>query len=120
MKGSSRIGLSLLGLLSAVDVAGPILTDGEHPPMWVAWVGAGLGVASLALIVWAWRDGAAKALLPLVVLRLVSALSAVPAFFVSDVPVAAVLAAAVIIGVTVVGVVLVLPATRQRRLVGAR
>jgi hypothetical protein len=116
---SYRVGLILLAVLSALDLIGPLLTDGEHPPMAVALVGAALGLASIALVVSAWR-GATRAVWPLVGLRVVSALSAVPAFFVSDVPVAAVAAAAAVAALTVLGVVLVLPATRRVSVVGAR
>src|SRR3954462_5950088 len=42
-----RPGLVLLGALSLADLAGPLTTDGDHPPMWVALVGAALGLASL-------------------------------------------------------------------------
>lgn len=51
MSPSSRAGLVLLGLLSAIDLFLPLLTDGETPPMGVALVAAALGLASLALIV---------------------------------------------------------------------
>lgn len=51
MSRSFRAGLALLGVLSALDVALPLLTDREHPPMAVALVASALGVASLALVV---------------------------------------------------------------------
>jgi hypothetical protein len=79
-----RVALATLGVLSLVDVAGPLLTDGGHPPMSVALVGSAIGVASLACVLLAWR-GAPRAVLPLVALRLVSAATALPAFFVADV-----------------------------------
>ena len=75
MSRSYRAGLVILALLSLVDVAGPLLTDGETPPMAIALVGCALGVASLVCVVLAWR-GVTRAVLPLVVLRLLSALSA--------------------------------------------
>ena len=37
-----RAGLIVLGLLSLVDLAGPLITDGQHPPMVIALIGAGL------------------------------------------------------------------------------
>ena len=103
-----RAGLVLLGLLSLGDLATPALTDGETPPMDVA-VGVGLlGLASLVLVVLAWRRPARAAWVRARgVLRVVSALAAVPAFLVDDVPVAARVAAAVGVLLTVAGVVLV-------------
>ena len=88
MSAPKSLGLTLLALLSLVDVSGPLLTDGEHPPMAIALVGAALGLASLALVWYAAR-GASRAIAPLIGLRVISALTAVPAFFVSDVPAAA-------------------------------
>ena len=103
---SLRAGLVLLGLLSVADVVGPLTTDGDHPPMWVALVGAALGLASLVCVVAAWR-GSRRAVLPLVVLRLASALSAVPAFFVDDVPSGILALVVVFIAATLAGVALV-------------
>lgn len=103
---STRPGLVLLALLSLVDVAGLALTDGSHPPYAIAAVGTFLGVASLVLVrqVWTGRTGR---LVPLVVLRVVSAALALPAFFIADVPTAAAVAAAVFVGLTALGIVLV-------------
>jgi hypothetical protein len=105
MNGSIRAGLVVLGLLSVGDIAGLALTDGQHPPYPVAAIGAVLGVASLYFVVRAWQ-GSRSALRPLFAMRIISALSAAPAFFVSDVPTAAVVSAAAIIVLTAVGVVL--------------
>lgn len=103
---AQRAGLGLLGLLSLADVAGLALTDGEHPPIAIAALGAVLGVLSLYLIVRALRDSAYPLRL-LVGLRILSAVTALPAFVVSDVPAAARVAAAVIVVLTAVGVLLV-------------
>lgn len=103
---SFRTGLIVLGVLSVADLAGPLTTDGDHPPMWVAVIGAVLGLASLALVVAAWR-GSRRSVLPLVALRLVSALTAVPAFFVDDVPAGIVALVAVLVVATLAGVALV-------------
>ena len=107
------LGLTLLALLSLVDVSGPLLTDGEHPPMAIALVGAALGLASLALVGYAAR-GASRAIAPLIGLRVISALTAVPAFFVSDVPAAAVGFAAAFIALTAAGVAMVAVPARGR------
>jgi hypothetical protein len=109
---SFRAGLIVLGVLSVFDLLLPLLTDGEHPPIAVALVAAALGLASLVLIVSAWR-GATRAVIPLIVLRVLSAISAVPAVFVAGVPQAVVLAAGAGVLVTIVGITLVL-ATRIR------
>jgi hypothetical protein len=114
-----RIGLVVLAAMSVIDLLGPLVTDGSHPPMSVALVGAAIGLASLALILPAWR-GSRRAAWILVGLRLLSALSAVPAFFVSDAPAPAVGLAAGLVAVTVLGAVLVVAGTRQADLVGAR
>jgi hypothetical protein len=113
MSRNLRLGLALLGVLSLIDLTGPLLTDGDHPPMSVAIAGSALGAASLVGLALAWR-GSRGALITVVVLRLISALSAVPAFFVTGVPTMAVVAAAGIVALTLVGVVLVLGAARAR------
>lgn len=117
MSRTFRAGLVVLGLLSLADLAGPLLTDGEHPPMSVALIGSALGLLSLVLVVFAWR-GARRAVVPLIVLRVLSALGAVPAFFVGDVPAAAVAAAGLVVALTALGVALLLMPARQ--MAGAR
>jgi len=106
MNASTRTGLILLGLLSVGDIAGLALTDGEHPPYAVAAVGAGLGVGSLYFLAKAWQ-GSRAALGPLFALRIVSALTAAPAFFVVGVPTAALAPAAAIVVLTAVSVFLI-------------
>ncbi|MEU4293840.1 hypothetical protein AB0E63_36950 [Kribbella sp. NPDC026596] len=113
----NRAGLVVLGLLSVADLFGPLLTDGDHPPMEIAIGGSVVGLVSLVLLAFVWQ-GKRWALAPLITLRLASALLAVPAFFASDVPAAAVAAAGVGVAATVFGVVAVLLPSRE--LVGAR
>ena len=98
-------GLVLLGLLSVADVVSAFLTDGEFPPMWVAVLGGVLGLASLAVLVPAWR-GSRTALGVLIALRVVSAASALPAFGVTGVPGPVVALAAAIVVLTAVGCLL--------------
>jgi hypothetical protein len=101
-----RAGLLILGLLSVADLLLPLLTDGESPPMAIALLAAALGLASLVLVVSAWR-GAQKAILPLIILRALSAATAIPAFFEPGVPTPVVAAAAAGILLTAAGAMLV-------------
>jgi hypothetical protein len=113
-----RAGLVLFAILSLADVAGLALTDGKHPPYFVAAIGAALGVASLCCLVPAWR-GSMLATRVLAILRIVSALTAVPAFFASGVPGAAVGSAAAIVVLTAAALVLVV-GRRRPQMVAAR
>lgn len=106
-------GLVLLGLLAAADTAGLLLTDGKHPPIYIAAIGTVLGVASLVLLVVGWR-GSRAALHWLVGLRVISAATAVPAFVVDGVPAAVQLLVVAIIVATLVGCALVLAGLRRR------
>lgn len=111
MSPTFRTGLVLLGLLSLGDLATPLLSDGEHPPMAIALAGAVIGLVSLMLI-WLAARGSRGATIGLIVLRVLSALSAVPAFSESGVPAAAQVAAGVGIVLTIIGVGLVLVPNR--------
>lgn len=108
-----RAGLVLLGVLALADVATVLTTDGEFPPMEIAVLGTALGVASLALLVPAWR-GRRAALACLVVLRVVAAVSAVPGVLLDGVPSAVRLLAGTAVVLTVVGCALVLPGLRRQ------
>ena len=112
MSSLHKVGLAVLGLLALGDLAAPLLTDGEHPPLWVAFVSLGLGLASLACLPAAWR-GRRGALLGLFATRLLSAVLAVPVFFVEDVPAGVVAVVGVVVGLTVAGVVLALAGSRR-------
>ena len=101
-----RIGLLIFGLLSVGDIATLALTDGETPPYAVAAVAALLGLVSLVLVVRAYRDPS-RPLRLLIGLRVLSAVTALPAFFVSDVPAGAQAAATGLVVLTAVGVLLV-------------
>jgi hypothetical protein len=87
--------------------------------MAIALIGAGLGLISIVLVILAWR-GRLAAAIALVVLRLLSALAAVPAFLVPDVPTVPMIAAGLGIGLTVVGAALVFAGLRRPAVVGAR
>jgi hypothetical protein len=100
-----RAGLVILGVLSLADVATLPLTDGEHPPYPIAALATVLGIVSLALVVRALRDPS-RSLGLLIGLRVLSAVTALPAFFVDDVPAAAQAIAGAIVVLTAVGVLL--------------
>jgi hypothetical protein len=105
-------GLAILGLLSVGDLLVPFLTDGEHPPMFIALIDAALGLVSLAAIYGMRRGSKASLTGLLLVARVLSALSAAPAFWEPGVPPAAKTMAGVFIALTVVGVVLLLSGRR--------
>jgi hypothetical protein len=114
-----RAGLVVLALISLGDLAAPLYTDGQSPPMFIALIGSALGLISLIMVALAWR-GRPWAAIVLVVVRLLSALTAVPAFLEPGVPAVAMTLAGVAITVTVVGVGLVLTGLRRPALAGAR
>lgn len=109
----------LAGVLAAADLATPLLTDGEHPPMVIALIGAALGLTTLVAIVPAWR-GSRTAGWFVVAPRLLSAVAALPAFLVPGVPMPAVLAAAAGVGCTLLAVGLVGSALVRGRPLGTR
>lgn len=119
MSRTFRAGLIVLGVLAVGDLSAPLLTDGEHPPMAIALVAAAIGLVSLALVAAAWR-GARRAVVPLVVLRVLSALSAVPAFFEAGVPAAAKAAAVALLVLTGFGLALLFAPSRRPAVEGAR
>jgi hypothetical protein len=106
-------GLVLGGLLGLFDVVSLPFGDGEHPPFAVAVAGAVLGVITLVGVVVAWRGSRAGAV-TVIVSRLLSGLTAVPAFFAGGVPGEAVGAAAAGVVLTLGCIVLVAPALRSR------
>lgn len=114
-----RGGLIVLGLISLGDLAAPLLTDGETPPLFIALIGSALGLISLIMVVLAWR-GRTWAAVTLVVVRLLSALTAVPAFLVPGVPAGPMTLAGIAITATLVGVVLVFAGLRRPALAAAR
>jgi hypothetical protein len=119
MSTTFKTGLVLLGVISLGDLTAPLYTDGQTPPMFIALIGSALGLLSLILVALAWR-GRAAAAVGLVVLRLLSALTAVPAFFEPGVPAVPLVLAGIAITVTLVGIGCVLAGLRRPALVGAR
>lgn len=111
-------GLVIAGLLALGDIATPFFSDGEHPPVVIGIACAVLGLITAAGIVRAWR-GSRGWVTAIIVTRLLSAVAALPAFFVDDVPAGAVAAAAVGVAITLVSVALVAPRLRRPTLAGA-
>jgi FtsH-binding integral membrane protein len=111
-------GLVLAGLLALGDLSTPIFTDGEHPPMAIALAGAALGLLTVIGMVLAWR-GSRGGITTIIVTRLLSAVTALPAFFVDDVPGAAQAAAAIGLVATVACVAFIAPRLRRPALAAA-
>jgi hypothetical protein len=108
-----RTGLVIAGLLALGDITTPFTSDGEHPPMFIAIICAVLGLITAVALVPAWRTGSRSAVVAIVVTRLLSAVTALPAFFVDGVPAAIMAVAAFGVAVSLLSVGLV--ATRLRR-----
>ncbi len=108
---AARIGLVLAGVLAAGDIVTSVPQFADDPVIPAAVVLA--GIITLAAVPFAWR-GAARARLAVVVTRVLSALSAVPAFVVPDVPSGWIAAAVAGIALSLTAVVLVLIPARAR------
>ena len=108
---SLTIGLVLAGLLGLADLALGWLGG---PPLPVILIGGVLGAATLVGVILAWRTGSRPAIVTIIVTRLLSALTAVPAFIVDGVPGPAKLVAAVAIAVTVLATALLATSWRPR------
>jgi hypothetical protein len=109
----ARAGLVLAGVLGLGDMT--LIAGGDGgPPLAVRLVSLALGIATVVAVLVAWRTGAAAALWTVVATRIVSALTALPAFFADDVPTGFVAVAAVGVLLTLVAIVLLRPALRSR------
>lgn len=110
--GAFTVGLVLAGLLSIVDLILAVAGDGEYPPRAITLTGAALAVATFVGIAFAVR-GRRVGVWTVIVARGLSAVGAIPAFVIGDVPPAAVAAAAAVVVITVVTLVLLVPALRN-------
>lgn len=91
--GVLRTGLVIAALLGVLDVAaGAMQLGGGVVPAGVAAAMIVFGAGTVALVPFAWR-GARWAGWPIVAMRVASALTGLPAFFVAGVPAGAVIAA---------------------------
>ncbi|MEP6562552.1 MAG: hypothetical protein ABJD68_15935, partial [Nakamurella sp.] len=112
----TKTGLLLAAVLSAGDIVLGIIQldpDGTIPTAAAATIIAA-GALTLALIPLAWR-GATWATFVVIAVRLLSALTGLPALFVADVPVALVWIASGGIALAIVMAVLLLTGLRRQR-----
>lgn len=115
----NRAGLVLAALLGVLDIVGvfaiPEPAAGEQGPPAAVLVAAGvLGLVTIAAAVWTWRTGNRVGSRVVAAARILSAVGALPAFFVEDVPPGLVALAAAGVVVTVVTVWLVLSPPPRR------
>jgi hypothetical protein len=109
----NKVGLVLAALLGLADLVGMLATpepaSGEQgPPAAVLVAGGVLGIVTIAAAVWTWRTGNRVGSRVVAAARVLSAVSALPAFFVEDVPPGLVAMASAGVVLTVVTVWLVL------------
>ena len=111
----NKVGLAIAGLLGVVDSLS-VLTptpDGEvGPPFGILVLGSILGVITLIAVVVGWTKANRAAIRVAAGARIVSVLTALPAFFV-DVPAGIKILVTVAVVLTVVSVVLMLSPARQ-------
>jgi hypothetical protein len=116
LSGKNKAGLvvaALLGLADLASLAGPQPEPGEPgPPVAVLVVGTVLGLVTLLAAAYAWRTGNRVGSRVVAGTRILSALLAVPAFFVEGVPAGLVAVAAAGVLLTVACVWLVLSPPR--------
>ncbi|GLZ45956.1 hypothetical protein Acsp06_21410 [Actinomycetospora sp. NBRC 106375] len=113
----AKIGYWLAVVLGVVDVAFvlvPQQPDGQGPPWAVTVFSAVMGVITLVAAIVVARSGSRPALRVMAVARILSGLTAVPAFFEPDVPPPFVAAGAVLVVLTIVAVVLMMSRARSR------
>lgn len=106
----NKIGLVLAGLLALSDIAtaGIPTPDGDDgPPVAIVVLGVLLGVVTLACLVPAFRRASRGAIRLVAGTRIISAISALPAFF-ADIDPALKAGAAVVVVVTVAVVAMIL------------
>ncbi|MDO9378239.1 MAG: hypothetical protein Q7T56_05270 [Nocardioidaceae bacterium] len=118
---TNRIGLGIFGLLGLLDavslLTGPDTeVPGETgPPMGILVLDTVLGVLTVVTVVWAWRTANRSAIRLTAGARILSVVTALPAFFV-DVPAGVKVLVAAFVVVTAVALVMMLtPARRASR-----
>ncbi|MEU6009634.1 hypothetical protein [Streptomyces sp. NPDC047453] len=113
----NKVGLVLAGLLGLLDMTNFFTlpepgSDTQGPPMAVAIADGVLGVITVLAVVYTWRTLNRTGSRVVAASRILSVVSALPAFFVSGVPAAVVALVAVftILSVVVIALVLTRPA----------
>ena len=113
----NKVGLVILGVLGLVDVlslAAPSTPDDQAgPPTSILVLDTVLGLVTLVFVVVAFRTRSRGAVRIVAGARILSVLTAVPAFFADGVPAGLVAAAAAVVVVTFVGIVLALTPARR-------
>jgi hypothetical protein len=109
----NKVGLVLAGVSGLLDVVGLAAlphgdTAEQGPPAGVLVFAAIMGIVTVAAVVYAWRTGNRLGSRVAAGTRILSAITALPAFFVEDVPAALVIVAGVGTVITIVTVWLVL------------
>ena len=117
----NKVGLVIAALLGLADITAPFTPTPEGevgPPFGILVLDAVLGVITVVAIVIAWRQLNRSAIRVAAGARIVSMLTALPAFFV-DVPAGVKIGVTVFVLLTVVSVVLMLSPARQTTREGA-
>ena len=104
---------TLLGVIDIISLAALVSDADGGPPVLVTLIGAVLGVITLVGARMAWRGGR-SGVVAVIVSRVLSALLALPAFFVDDVPDWVPPVVGIFVVLTVVGVGLLVVALRRR------
>ncbi len=116
---SITYGLAICALLGVVDIVSLVgLGADDGPPVPIVLLGGVLGLITLAGARIAWR-GHRKGAVAVIVSRLISALAALPAFFVDDVPDWVPPVVAIFLALTVAGVGLLVVSLRRREFTAA-
>lgn len=111
----NKAGFVLAILLSLPNLAGPLFPTPEGevgPPMLVLVLGSVLGVVTIGAVALAWTRGNRSAVRVAAAAIIVSAVTALPAFFAPDVPAGLRVFAAVSVLVSIIAVVLMLTPAR--------
>jgi hypothetical protein len=112
----AKVGFWLSVVLALVDLVA-LLTpapEGEGPPLVVLVFSTVMGVATLAAAGWFARTGRRAGLSVMAVSRILSGITALPAFFVPGVPAVFVAWGAATVVLTIVAVVLLMSRARDR------
>lgn len=111
----NKVGLAIAGLLGLADIPAVLMPTPEGdvgPPLGILIVGSICGVITVVAVVIAWMKANRGAIRVAAGARIVSMLTALPAFFV-DVPAGLKIVVTALVVLTVISVVLMLSPARQ-------